>query len=145
MENLSFEFRLIIVLCAAALLIMVGVLLFFRRKINALKAELAETAKGCVLHEAIVDSVPEEKTPVIIFRNAADNATIIHKYKGFGLRKYEKGEKLQVFYNETSDFFMIADDNEIFKRMFDAARWSIIATLTVPILLMGTVILITVF
>jgi hypothetical protein len=140
MGDLSFQFKLIIVLCIAAVLIMVGVLIVFRRKVNALKETMIEKAKGSLLYDAIVESVTDDN-PVIMFRNKDDNATIIHKYKGFGLRKYTRGDTLQVYYNERDDFFMIADDNEIFKKMFDTARLCIILTLAVPILLMLVIIL----
>jgi hypothetical protein len=141
MGDLSFQFKLIIVLCIAAVLIMVGVLIMFRRKVGALKETMIEKAKGSLVFDAIVESVTDDKDPVIMFRNKDDNATIIHKYKSSGLRKYTRGDTIQVYYSERDDFFMIADDNEIFKKMFDTARLCIILTLAVPIVLMLVIIL----
>jgi hypothetical protein len=141
MDDLSFQFKLIIVFVIAAVLIMVGVLIMFRRRIGSLKEMMIEQVKNCFIYDAIVDSVSDDKDPVIIFRNKDDNATIIHKYKGFGMRKYAHGDTLQVYYNERDDFFMIPEDNEIFKQMFDTARLCIILTLAVPIILMITIIL----
>jgi hypothetical protein len=136
-----FDIKLLIVLCIAAVLVMVGVLIMFKRKIADLKETMKKQAENCLVYEALVESVENSDEPVIMFRNKDDNATIIHKYKGFGLRKYTTGDKIQVFYNENDDFFMIADDNETFKKMFDTARLCIILTLAVPIILMVTIIL----
>jgi hypothetical protein len=129
------------VLCIAAVLIMVGLLIVFRRRVSALKIKLAEAAQGAELVEAVVESVPEEHSPVILFRNAEDNATIIHKYKGTGLRRYKPNERIKLYYNDRTDFFMVPDDNPIFKEMFDTAKWCIIGTLTVPIILLVIVII----
>ncbi|MDR0974773.1 MAG: hypothetical protein LBL80_03665 [Ruminococcus sp.] len=142
---LTAEFVVIIIACVVAVVGMAVTLVMFKRKVNVLRDELMEAVKHYVPYEAVVESVPEEDTPVLIFRNREDNATIIHKYKGFGLRKYTPTERIQLLYNETDDTFMITEDNEIYKRMFDVARKSIILTLLYPIVLLILIILIMVF
>jgi hypothetical protein len=141
METFPLNIKLIIVLCVAAVLVMVGLLILFRYRVSTLKVKLAEALQGAVLLDAVVESVQEDKSPVLLFRNAEDNATIIHKYKGTGLRRYKSNEQLQIYYNDRTDYFCVADDNPIFKEMFDTAKWCIIGTLTVPIILLVIVII----
>jgi hypothetical protein len=127
--------------CALAVAGIVVILVMFRKKIKLQKTELEEIIKKCVTFVAIVESIPEKDTPVLIFRNAENNATIIHKYKSFGLRKFDPGDMIQLFYNEADDKYFVADDNEYLKKMFDTARNSIICTLIIPIILLVTSIL----
>ncbi|MDR0986587.1 MAG: hypothetical protein LBL98_02670 [Ruminococcus sp.] len=136
------EFVIVIVACVIAVLGITVTLLIFKRKVTALRDKLIETVKQYVPFDAVVESVPEPESPVLIFRNREDNATIIHKYKGFGLRKYTAAERIQLLYNEENDSFMITEDNEIYKQMFDTARTAIIVTLCFPITLLITIILI---
>jgi hypothetical protein len=136
------EFVIVIIACVAAVVGIAVSLIIFKRRVTALRDELMEAVKRYVPYEAVVESIPEPDTPVLIFRNREDNATIIHKYKGFGLRKYTPSERIQLLYNESDDSFMVTEDNEIYKRMFDTARNAIIITLCFPIALLITIILI---
>jgi hypothetical protein len=135
------KFVIIIIVCAVAVIGIAVVLVLFRKKITAQKNELEEIVKRCVTFVAVVESVPEKDTPVLIFRNIENNATIIHKYKSFGMRKYDTGEAVHLLYNEPEDKYFVADDNEYYKKMFDTARNSIIITLVIPIVMMVVVLL----
>jgi hypothetical protein len=136
------KFVIVIVACVIAVIGITITLILFKRRVTALRDELMEAVKQYIPYDAVVESVPEPEQPVLIFRNRQDNATIIHKYKGYGLRKYAPSERVQLLYNEKDDSFMITEDNEIYKRMFDTAKKSIILTLCFPIALLVTIILI---
>ncbi|MDR0944194.1 MAG: hypothetical protein LBM41_06640 [Ruminococcus sp.] len=130
------KFIVIIIVCVIAVIGIAVILVMFRKKMNAQRIELEEIVKRAAVFVAVVESIPEKNTPVLIFRNAENNATIIHKYKSFGLRKYDAGEVVQLLYLETEDKYFIADDNEYYKKMFDTARNSMILTLIIPIVMM---------
>jgi hypothetical protein len=130
------KFIVVIIICVVAVISIAVILVLFRKKMKAQRIDLEEIVKRCVIFAAVVESIPEKDTPVLIFRNAENNATIIHKYKGFGLRKYDAGEVVQLLYLDSEDKYFIADDNEYYKKMFDTARNSMILTLVIPIVMM---------
>jgi hypothetical protein len=138
----EFTLKLIIILAVGAALLMVGVFLLYRRKLSEIKEEQARKIVGCIAYPAIVMNIDEEKNPVLMFRDEDKKATYVHKYKTFGLHKYELNEKLTVLYDDAGEICIVPDDCEDFLRMFNLTKWGIAAIFAVPILLLTVILII---
>ncbi|MDR0992165.1 MAG: hypothetical protein LBL87_04610 [Ruminococcus sp.] len=132
----EFDIKLIIVIAGGGLLLMVGLFLYFRHKTVLWTAELQKAVNGCLQFQAIVQSIDDDGNPVLLFRDERKKATVVHKYKSAGMKKYKTGETEVLCYSDERDFSLIPDDNPIYKKMFVFTRAAICGVMAVPIIIM---------
>jgi hypothetical protein len=138
----EFDLKLIIVIAGGGLLVMIGIFLYFRHRVSLWKTELAEAVRGSSQFQAIVQSVDDEGNPVLMFRDEGKRATVVHKYKSAGMKKYKSGETEVLCYDDAREFSLIPDDNPIYRKMFIFTRAAIIGVMAVPIIIMACLLVI---
>jgi hypothetical protein len=129
----DFELKLIIAMGVGGLLLMIGLFIHFRYRNELFRKELKEAISDTEGYEAIVQSVDADGNPVLMFRDERKKATVVHKYKSAGMKKYNEGDIEILRYSDAREFSFIADDNIIFKKMFAFTRRMICIELSVPL------------
>jgi hypothetical protein len=138
----EFEVKLVVAAAVGGILLMIGIFIHFRRKVAVFTKELEDAVADSGDYEAIVQSVDESGNPVLLFRDENNKATIVHKYKSSGMKKYTVGEHERIRYSDEREFSLIPDDNPYFKKMFRFARISVCAVMAIPLAILIFVLII---
>ena len=97
-----------------------GVLLVFISKKTIAKADVymleQNSFKAIVLdvHREKINTARGKKLKkavILQFRDESGRKTIVHKYTGITLRRYSRGDKVDLFFNEDNDTALIDKDN----------------------------------
>jgi hypothetical protein len=141
----DFELKLIIAMAVGGVLLMIGIFIHFRYRFAAFRSELEDAVRDTEEFQAIVQSVDETGNPVLMFRDERNKATIVHKYKTAGMKTYKEGETENIRYSDAREFSFIAEDNNIFKKMYRFTRIAVTVELAIPlvIVLVSIILLLT--
>lgn len=71
---------------------------------------------------------------ILQFRDEEQGKTIIHRYTGTAGKKYIRGDKVTVYYNETTDSACIKEDNIFAKKAARCRTFKILLTAAAVIL-----------
>jgi hypothetical protein len=130
----EFELKIIIAVAVGGLFLMIGLFIHFRQKMSIYTKELEDAVKDCAKFQAIVQNVDESGNPVLMFRDEPHKATIVHKYKSSGLKKYKVGEYETICYSDECEFSLIADDNPYLAKIIRFTKFSICIVMLVPLI-----------